>query len=182
MGPLGVLLVEDETTLRLLPPLRACWAMRGTQAKVAISGYNAQRVLFGVINPRTGHRILLRRDHVRQDDFCAFLKVLRQHYGSRPIWLLTDKAPCHTAIRSQQLASRLKITLIWLPHQTPELNAMDHLWRDLKGELAANRQFSSIEELAEKAEHWILHLTNHQALKKAGLLSPNCWLRQLKGW
>lgn len=156
--------------------------MQGTQAKVTISGYNAQRVLFGVINPRTGHRILLRRDHARQDDFCTFLKLLREHYGRRPIWLLLDKAPCHTAIRSKQLAARLKITLLWLPHQCPELNAMDHLWRDLKGELAANRQFSSIVELADRAEHRVLHLTNRKALRKAGLLSPNCWLRRLPGW
>ena len=29
-----MLLAEDETTLRLLPPLRAAWALRGQQAEV----------------------------------------------------------------------------------------------------------------------------------------------------
>jgi len=50
----AVLLIEDETILRLFPPLRACWALRGEQAVVPITGQNAKRVLFGVINPRTG--------------------------------------------------------------------------------------------------------------------------------
>lgn len=48
-----MLLIEDETIIRLYPPLRACWAMRGEQAIVPITGRNAKRVLFGVINPRT---------------------------------------------------------------------------------------------------------------------------------
>jgi hypothetical protein len=45
-----VLLFTDWTLLRLFPPLRAMWAAIGTQAKVAITGQNARRVLFGTIN------------------------------------------------------------------------------------------------------------------------------------
>src|SRR5690349_7222985 len=44
-----VLLFTDWTLLRLFPPLRAMWAAIGTQAKVAITGQNARRVLFGTI-------------------------------------------------------------------------------------------------------------------------------------
>ena len=48
-----MLLFTDWTLLRLFPPLRAMWAAIGTQAKVAITGQNARRVLFGTINVRT---------------------------------------------------------------------------------------------------------------------------------
>lgn len=171
-----MVLIEDETTLRLLPPLRAAWAMKGEQAEVPISGRNDQRVLFGVLNPRTGHRVLLRRRTARQEDFCAFLKELRRRYRCRPIWLLLDKAPCHLARRSLALAAQLSITLIWLPTQCPELNGMDHLWRFLKGRASANRQFDTIDELADHAEYWICHLRNQEALRLAGLLSPNRWI------
>jgi hypothetical protein len=47
-----VLVFTDWTLLRLFPPLRAMWAAIGTQAKVAITGQNAKRVLFGTINVR----------------------------------------------------------------------------------------------------------------------------------
>jgi hypothetical protein len=67
-----VLLYEDETIIRLFPPLRACWALRGAQAAVPITGRNANRTLFGVVNPRTGHRILMRAEHCRQGDFQAY--------------------------------------------------------------------------------------------------------------
>jgi len=172
-----VLLIEDETTLRLLPPLRAAWALRGEQAEVPISGYNAQRVLFGALNPHTAHRVVLCSKRARQDNFCVFLRTLRRRYRNRPIWLLLDRAPCHIALKSQRLAAELDITLLWLPKQCPELNFLDHLWRPLKGELAANRQFASIDTLAEFAQCWIHCLSRQQTLRKAGLLSTKCWLK-----
>jgi len=115
--------------------------MRGEQAVVPITGQNAKRVLFGVINPRTGRRVLMRAHGMRQEAFQAFLRLLRRRYSGRPIWLVMDEASCHTAKASRQLAAQLGITSIWLPKQCSELNSMDHLWRELKGKIAANRQF-----------------------------------------
>jgi len=54
--------------------------------------------------------------------------------------LFLDEAPCHTAILSRVLAVQLDIVFVWLPKQCSELNAMDQLWKGLKGDLAANRQ------------------------------------------
>jgi len=172
----AVLLFLDETVLRWFPPLRYTWAFRGEQAAVPLTGRNAKRVLFGVLNPRTGHRLIFRRFRQRQEDFQAFLRYLRQHYPGRPIGLLLDKAPCHDAARSQALAARLGIVLEWLPKQCSELNAVDHLWKELKRLIAANRQFPTIDDEAEHAEHWFLGLTPREALRKAGVLSGNFWL------
>jgi hypothetical protein len=177
-----VLLVEDETTLRLLPPLRAAWALRGQQAQVPISGRNAQRVLFGALNVHNGQRLLLRRARACAADFQAFLRHLRQNHfrAGQPLWLLVDRASCHVAATSLALAAELNITLLWLPRQCSELNAMDHLWRHLKADLAANRQRPDIDALAEQAEAWILALSPQQTLRKAGLLSKDCWLKNVR--
>ena len=174
-----MLLYEDETIIRLFPPLRACWALRGVQAVVPITGRNAKRTLFGVLNPRTGHRILMHAEHCRQGDFQAFLCLLRHCYPGRRIWLLLDEAPCHTAILSQVLAAQLDIVFVWLPKQCSELNAMDQLWKELKDDLAANRQFKNIDEAVDYAEQWVLNLTDNQALQKAGVFSKSFWLRHL---
>jgi len=171
-----VVLFQDETILRWFPPLRHAWAFRGQQAVVPITGNNAKRVLFGALNPRTGHRLVLRRVRQRQEDFQAFLRYLRRHYPGRPIWLLLDKAPGHEAGRSQALASRLGIEFVWLPKQCSELNAMDHLWKELKRLIAANRQYRTIDAEAQQAELWLLGLTAQEALRKAGVLSGNFWL------
>lgn len=174
----AVLLFEDETIVRLFPTMRRSWSMRGEQASIAISGLNARRVLFGTINVRTGHRILMRRNNMKQEGFGQFLKDLRRCYRKLPIYMLLDAAGLHTAVGNQRLAKRLHIELIWLPKQCSELNGMDQLWRSVKGDISANQQFSNIDEHADFAENYIMKLTNTQALRKAGILSKNFWLKK----
>ena len=174
-----MVLLLDETMLRQFPPLRSAWALRGEQAQVPITGENARRVLFGTINPRTGHRVVLQRPTMRQEDFQAFLWLLRALYPGRPLYLLLDKAGCHTAAKSKALAARLNIHLLLLPKQWSELNSMDHLWRALKQYISANRQYPSVDALAQHAEDWVLGLSSLQALRKAGVLSGRFWLRFL---
>jgi transposase len=177
MEPNAVLLFMDWTILRMFPPLRCVWAWRGQQADVPVTGENAKRVLFGAINVWTGHRILLRRKQVRQEDFQAFLRELRRRYRDRPIWLLLDRAGCQVAAKSQALAARLNIELVWLPKQSPQLNGMDHLWKEVKKNVSANRQYRTIDEHVQQAEEWIRNLSPRQALRKAGILSKSFWLR-----
>jgi transposase len=88
-----------------------------------------------------------------------------------------DEAPCHIAKRSLALAAQLDIRFIFLPKQCSELNAMDQLWKELKGEVSANYQFANIEDHARQAEEWLMTLTKREALRKAGVLSKNYWLR-----
>jgi transposase len=151
--------------------------MRGEQAKVYITGRNARRVLLAAINLRTGHRISMRRARMRQGEFQDFLRLVRRRYGKRPVWMLLDEAPCHTARQSLALAARLGIHFIFLPKQCSELNAMDQLWKELKGQVSANYQFASIDRHAMQAETWLLSLSKREALLKAGVLSKNYWLR-----
>ncbi len=175
----AVLLVVDATILRWFPPLRYAWAFRGEQTQVKITGENARRVLFGAINPRTGHRLVLRRFRQRQGDFQVFLRHLRRHYGGRPLWLLLDQASIHQAAASQRLAARLRVNLLWLPKQCPELNPQDHLWKELKRLIVPNRQFKTIDDEASHAEHWLLSLPPTTVLRKAGILSDDFWLKDV---
>lgn len=172
----AVLLFEDETILRLFPLLRCGWAPKGEQAEVPLTGWNARRVLFGALSPPTGHRVVVRRAAMRRADFHEFLRRLRRCYGRRELWLVLDSASCHIATQSRSLAAQLNINLLWLPVRCAELNAMDHLWRHLTGRLAANRQFASVDELAEQSEQWVLNLSPNEVRCKAGVLSKNFWL------
>ncbi|WP_408891716.1 IS630 family transposase [Myxococcus faecalis] len=174
-----MLLVMDSTVLRWFPPLRAAWAPRGEQAVVPITGENAKRTLWGAINPRTGKRVLLATQRARREDFMDFLRALRAAYPGRPLLLVLDRASCHTAQKSQQLAARLGIHLLLLPKQRSELNCMDHLWRSLKQRVSANRQYPTVEQHVGAAIRWVLGLSARDALRKAGCLAEGFWLRDL---
>src|SRR5439155_9697925 len=153
-----------ETDLLLFPPLRAGWARRGQPAPVPISGANAKRVLFGVLNIDTGYRLFLERRHQRGEDFRAFLGVVRQHHPGRPIALVLDEDSSHTAAASRARADRLGIELLWLPKRSPHLNPVDHLWRHGKEVTCGNHQYGSIEEQVQSFTAYLYGLTPDQAL------------------
>jgi DDE superfamily endonuclease len=176
LPPRSVILAEDETDLRLFPPLRSGWARRGRPAPVPISGGNAKRVLFGAINITTGRRLFLVRRRGRASDYQAFLEEIHWHYRGWHVVLLLDEDSSHTAGRSQDLAAELKMELLWLPTRSPHLNPMDHLWRHGKQVMLANHQYDSIDTQAEDLVAYLMGLSPLEALTKAGILSGNLWL------
>ena len=114
---------------------------------------------------------------MQQAHFQAFLRLVREAYPGRPMALLLDEAPGHRASKSQLVAAQLDRVLIWLPKQCAEFNAMDQLWRELKGPISANYQYPTIDAHAAAAEQWIRSLTSTEALRKAGIRSKNFWLK-----
>ena len=174
------MLFLDWTLWRLFPPWRAAWSRRGEQALVPITGQNAKRVLFGAINLHTGHRVVLIGKRAGGAEARTFFEELRRRYRQAGrLWLWLDRASAHTTSKTLRWAEELRIELVWLPKPWPELNARDQLWKELKRLIAANRQAASIDTLAQEASDWILTLNTQDALRKAGILSPNFWLKNL---
>lgn len=177
MPPRSAKLAEDETDLRLFPPLRAGWALRGQPAPVPLCGSNAKRVLFGAINLETGHRLLLARKRGRGEDFRAFMEEVHRSYQGRHIALLLDEDSSHTAAASRAKAAELKVELLWLPKRSPHLNPMDHLWRHSKEMMLANHQYDSIDEQVSRFIDYLEDLSPWEAFTKAGMLSKGFWLK-----
>ena len=57
----------------------------------------------------------------------------------------------HASPSSLRSAEKRGLRLLWLPRQHPKLNPVEPRWRGLKNDLAANRQFASVDELASYA-------------------------------
>jgi transposase len=170
-------LAEDETDLRLFPPLRSGWARRGEEAPVPITGGNAKRVLFGAIHLETGRRLFLVRQRQRGVDFEDFLEEIRWYYRGRHVALLLDEDSSHTADDSQETAEALGIELLWLPKRSPHLNPMDHLWRHGKEVMSANHQYASINSQVDYFIGYLSSLSPADALTKAGIFAKDFWLK-----
>ncbi len=177
MPPGSVKLAEDETDLRLFPPLRAGWARRGEEAPVPISGRNAKGVLWGAINIDTGHRLFRSTKQGRGVDFEAFLDDIRWAYRSQHVVVLLDEDSSHTAANSCATAYDLDIELLPLPKRSPKLNPMDHLWWHGKEVMSANFQYASLDTQVEQFISYLSKLSPYEALNKAGLLSKDSWLK-----
>jgi hypothetical protein len=171
----SVILAEDETDLRLFPPLRACWSLRGESAEVPLSGWNAKRVVFGAMNLKTGTRLFLPRAKDCSADFQTFLGEVRRRYRGRHVALLLDGESCHTAKASLRAAEGM--TLLWLPVRSPELNPMDTLWGQGKDVVAANRQYETIDDQVDRFLDFLSGMSGPEALHTSGVLSEDFWLR-----
>jgi transposase len=166
----------DETIITETPPLYHCYGRIGEQVYVPITGNHARRVVHGVLNVRSGDVLLLITDEWVQETHQAFLRMLSAHWRGWHIVLFEDRGSPHTADESRELARALGIEVRFLPIATPELNAVDHLWRHVKGRGLANQATQSIDASADSACRAILDMSRRERLQKAGVLSGNFWL------
>jgi transposase len=171
-----VLLMLDETIITETPPLYSCYCRIGEQACVPITGNRQKRILHGAINVSSGDAVVLITTEWNQDTHQAFLLMVRAHWRGWRIVLFEDRGTPHTAEESRELAAALGIEVRLLPRATPELNAMDHLWRHMKRRALANRRTRSIDESADAACQYILGLSRQERSRQAGVLSGNFWL------
>ncbi len=166
----------DETIICETPPLYSCYGRIGEQGWVPIPGNRAKRIVHGVINIHSGEVVLLITQEWVQETHQYFLSMIRSHWRGWNIVLFEDRGSPHTAEASLELAFSLGIELRFLPRATPELNAMDHLWRHVKGRSLANQATQSIDESTNNACQDIFNMSPRERLCKAGILSGNFWL------
>jgi transposase len=171
-----VILMLDEVIITETPPLYSCYGRYGQQVCVPITGNRAKRILHGAINSVSGDVLFLITAEWIAESHQAFLRMVRVHWRGWHLILFEDRGTPHTAEESLELAKRLGIEIRLLPRATPELNAMDHLWRSVKGRGVANRSTISIDDSADKACNHIFRMSCHERRKKAGILSEDFWL------
>lgn len=166
----------DEIIITETPPLYGAYGRIGQQVCVPITGNRAKRIIHGALNILTGEVFLLITELWDEVTHQYFLEQIQAHWRGRHLILFEDRGSPHTADESLEVATGLGIQIRLLPRATPELNAMDHLFRFVKTRAVSNRVTQSIDESAMAACRYIYRLSRHERLVKAGVLSGNFWL------
>jgi transposase len=172
----AVLLMLDETIITETPPLYGAYGPIGEQIRVPITGNRAQRIVHGAINIVSGDVTLLITEEWVNETHQAFLSMIRSHWrGWNPV-LFEDRASQHTSPSSLALAEELGLEVRFLPRATPELNAMDHLWRHAKRQAVGDRPTITVDDSAMAVCRYIIDLSPRGRLRQAGVLSGHFWL------
>lgn len=166
----------DETIITEEPPLYYGYGYVGEQVQVPLSGSHERCILHGTMNVLTGDTFLDVTDEWNQWTHQVHLSGVRSHWRGWQIVLFEDRASQHRAPRSVGLAERLGIEIRWLPRACPELNAMDHLWRQAKRAVLGNWPVEDVWDSALDVCDYIGDLSPRTRLRKAGVLSGNFWL------
>lgn len=160
------LLFLDASEARTHPYLAHCWAKRGADLRIQAPGQARRRAMLGAFDPIRPWLLVRTSATKRSTDFVGLLDDLSLVYGEeervKPLVIVMDNGPIHTSkLTTKALAARPWLTLEWLPKYAPELNAIEHCWRDLKQHHLANRTFADADDL-EQAIHCGVERLNHE--------------------
>ncbi len=168
--PEAAILYADESRIQLLPLLRAMWHWAGQQVRIPTPGTNKTRSLFGALHIRTGQWTYLVRERMCKEDFIAFLEHLLVVFPVVPIILIVDNYSSHTAHLVQHwLAEHPRLQVYYLPKYCSHLNPVEQIWLRLKGQIAANRLYGSIQLLMLTVEQFFAEMTPTTALAWASV-------------
>lgn len=143
-----MILFEDEASFQLDPTLHRTWARVGQQPRVATRGERKTAHVFGAIALHNGRFDFAFADVFNGYTFLGFLKRLVRRYRRRVI-LIIDNAPHHNLEAdgvAWLAANRHRIELHRLPAYSPELNAIEGVWKTTRKNTTHNRYFDSPEQ------------------------------------
>jgi transposase len=145
-----MLLLADASERLTHPCLAYVWARRGEDLRVAAPGQAQRRARLGALDAARRELVVVTRARKRSGDLLLLLERL---YGPAPDWpscpvvLVLDNGPIHTSqATTRARAARPWLTLEWLPKHAPELNAIEHRWRDLKAHFLAHQTVASADQ------------------------------------
>lgn len=166
-----VVLLEDETTFKTLPPLRRMWMRLGQQVRIPTPFQNDDFCLYGALELNTGDCCYAYHDKAKSEFTIAYLEQLLDHYPERPILLIWDQARYHTSqMVNDWLEDHPRITTLLLPKYASDLNPVESIWRLLKDRVAANLT-RSLDAIKEACDEFFEQNTPADLLTAAGLLA-----------
>jgi transposase len=149
-----VLLFADESECLTHPYLAYVWARRGEDRRLPTPGQAQRRALLGALDMARRELIVVTSAPKRRREFIALLEQLDRLDGPTPrrparsVVLGLDHGPSHTSKATPKArAMRPWLTVEGLPKYTPEFNAIEPCWQDLKGHFLAHQTFASAETL-----------------------------------
>jgi transposase len=144
-----MLLFLDETILTLAGELGYSWSPLGTTQEVPSLGSRERIVVFGAVDPLTGHAHSRLEDRpITQESTLDFLTQLVRYYTKQspgmPLVMVLDQHPGHTAGVVEDYVNQLDdVTLVNPPTQSPDLNPIEHLWDWLAEQRIKNEFFET---------------------------------------
>ena len=142
------MLFEDEASFQLDPTLHRTWARVGEQPRVATRGERKTAHLYGALALHDARFTYQFADVFNGRTFLGFLKALVRRYR-RKVFLIIDNGPCHNLGpegRAWLATHSHRIELNRLPPYSPELNAIEGVWKTTRRRATHNRYFPTTHE------------------------------------
>ena len=148
--------VEDEGILEADAIIaKKRMTAEGVRPHIAVNGDHEKTVVYGA-RSMDGRQCFKQYDKFNAANFVDHLNECWKRGNCEPMIMVVDGAPQHKAnIVKEYLKAHPNITLKFLPKGTPEFNAIEECWRQLKRALLRSEYQSSLPELKRKVAKYL---------------------------
>ncbi|WP_025682277.1 IS630 family transposase [Paenibacillus maysiensis] len=156
-GHIDRILFEDESMIRDYQALSRTWFPKGQQKIIPTYGKHWGAKLIGTLDYESGEVFCIQEEQYTAKEFLSFLeRVLEKYKGDRIVMIL-DNARIHHAdlIQPFLTANQAKLTLVYLPPYSPNLNMIEELWGWLKSSVIHNVFFDSVQKIRKAVQGFI---------------------------
>jgi len=145
---------QDESGVSQRPSIHRTWAPKG-ETPVLIHAFNWSKIsICAALGYRWDGRhsrlfFQTREGTYNTPSLIAFLKDLKRRLRGQKVILVWDGLPAHKSLAMQAylLAQRNWLTIERLPGYAPDLNPVETMWGNIKGQELANRCAADLAEL-----------------------------------
>lgn len=132
------------------------WFPKGQQKIIPTYGKHHGAKLVGVLNYETGEVYVEEHDKYDAQVFLGFLKNVIAKYKGK-IVIVLDNAKIHHAILLNDFLEEYKdkLTLMFLPPYSPNLNMIEELWGWLKSSVINNVFFEKLADIKKAVKDFI---------------------------
>jgi transposase len=103
--------------------------------------------VLGALNAITHELVMITNDtYITAESVCELLRSIAALNLGVPITLVLDNARYQKCALVQELASRLKIELLYLPSYSPNLNLIERLWKFVKKKVLYSQYYATFGE------------------------------------
>lgn len=137
---MNLLLFLDEADVHLNPHRTSGWYLRGMPRPIPAAGTNQRRAIYGSLDPASERLLVHTTREKSGEGFVEFLRAVLRAYPNKHLHLVLDNGPIHTAkfVQVFLLQHAERITPLWLPKYSPNLNLIERVWGHLKRAALAN--------------------------------------------
>jgi putative transposase len=161
-GEIDHILFEDESMIRDYQAISKTWFPKGEQRIIPTYGKHHGAKLMGTLNYETGEIYVEESDKYDAGVFLGFLKnIVAKHSGK--IIMILDNARIHHAKLLNEFLNEHKerLTLVFLPPYSPNLNMIEELWGWLKNSVINNAFFETLNEIKSAVQSFLLWVNQH---------------------
>lgn len=173
-NPEHVILFEDESYIRDYQAITSTWFLKGEQRKIKTYGQHKGVGLFGVLDYTNGKVLCQPSTELNTQAFEQFMETqVLPAYIDKHIFMILDNSKIHhsKALLNFKEKYRDKVSFIFLPPYSPNINRIEGLWKWLKQTVIYNKFLKNVSEI----ELAVTSFLNSIKYDKVAILSRLCF-------